>query len=217
MTASGRPWPALLLVGPTGAGKTPLGDEVERRGLGGRRAVHFDFGSALRAIASDAAAAAGLTEAEVAAVRASLGSGALFEDKDLPMIVRVVERFIERAGLGPEDRLVLNGLPRHEGQAEGLAGILAVERIVLLDADAAVVHDRLRRDPGGDRAGRTDDTVEAVRRRLEAYRNRTRPLLEYYQRRGVPVLAIPVTAAMTAAEMYARLAAEIAPNEGERP
>jgi len=217
MSVPAGPWPALLLIGPTGSGKTPLGDEIERRGLGGRRAIHFDFGAALRAVASDAAAAAGLTEAEVAAVRASLDSGALFEDGDLPLISRIVDRFVKKARPGPGALLVLNGLPRHEAQAEGLAGIFAVERIVLLEADAAVIRERLRLDPGGDRAGRTDDTVEAVRRRLEAYRNRTRPLLEDYRRRGVPVLAIPVTAAMTAAEMCARLAAEIGTNEGERP
>ncbi|MCX7427258.1 MAG: hypothetical protein NTW96_16720 [Planctomycetia bacterium] len=41
---------AMLLLGPTGSGKTPLGDLLERRGLGGRRCVHFDFGAHLRRI-----------------------------------------------------------------------------------------------------------------------------------------------------------------------
>jgi adenylate kinase len=197
-----RPWPSLLLIGPTGSGKTPLGAEIERRGWGGRRCVHFDFGAALRAVAAGPAAGEGLTETETADVRASLATGALFEDRDLPMIVRLVERFADRAALGPADLIVLNGLPRHPGQAEGLAGLLAVERIVLLEADAEVIRTRLRLDPGGDRAGRVDDTAEAVERRLADYRSRTLPLLDHYRRRGVPVTAIRVTSAMTASRMY---------------
>jgi hypothetical protein len=35
---------AILPLGPTGSGKTPLGDYLEERGLFGRRCVHFDFG-----------------------------------------------------------------------------------------------------------------------------------------------------------------------------
>lgn len=214
---SSPPWKAILLMGPTGSGKTPLGDELEMRGLGGRRCHHFDFGANLRAIASGPDAAGGLTEAEIAAVRASLATGALFEDRDLPMIVRIVERSVGRAGIGPEDMIVLNGLPRHEGQAEGLAGILAVERIVLLKADAEVIRDRLGLDPGGDRAGRADDTVDAVRKRLGDYRERTLPLLEHYRRGGVPVVTIRVTAAMSAAEMYDVLSAMMNEENGGRP
>jgi adenylate kinase len=204
-------------MGPTGSGKTPLGDEIGRRGLGGRLCIHFDFGAILRALASGLDAAGGLTEAEVGAVRVSLATGALFEDRDLPMIARIVERFAERTRLGPETWLVLNGLPRHKGQAEGLAGILVVERIVLLEADAEVIRDRLRLDPGGDRAGRADDTLEAVRKRLGDYRERTLPLLEHYRRRGVPVVTIRVTAAMSATEMYDVLSAMMNEENGGRP
>jgi adenylate kinase family enzyme len=41
---------AMLLLGPTGSGKTPLGRQIERRGLGGQMFVHFDFGENLRRI-----------------------------------------------------------------------------------------------------------------------------------------------------------------------
>ena len=39
---------AILLLGPTGSGKSPLGDELEANGLNGRRCLHFDFGRRLR-------------------------------------------------------------------------------------------------------------------------------------------------------------------------
>jgi adenylate kinase len=196
------PWPSILLVGPTGSGKSPLGDEMERRGFRGRPCVHFDFGANLRAAAGDRAGEYGLTPGERAAVRASLETSALFEDRDMPMIVGILTRFTEMRGLVSGARIVLNGLPRHRRQAEALTGIVAVEEVVSLEADTAVILERISRDPGQDRSGRTDDDAEAVARRLATFRDRTAPLLDFYGERGVPVRCIAVTAVMTAADMY---------------
>jgi len=204
------PWPALLLVGPTGSGKTPLGDELERRGFRGRRCVHFDFGARLRVLAERTDGESVLTSRETAAVRDSLATGALFEDRDLPMIVKILRRFAAERLASSGGILVLNGLPRHRAQAEALAAFVAVELVVSLEADASVIRERLRLDPGRDRAGRTDDSLEAVSRRLDIFLERTAPLLEYYRRQGVPVRAIGVGASTTAAEM-SRVLAEGAP------
>jgi len=197
-----RPWPALILLGPTGSGKTPLGDEIARRGLHGRGCCHFDFGANLRASASGAAGEAGLSAREIGAVRASLATGALFEDRDIPMIVKILSGFVETRCSAPGALLVLNGLPRHRRQAEGLAGVLDVERVVQLDAGASVIRERIRLDPGGDRACRTDDALEEVEKRLSDYRERTLPLIDLYRAGGVPVLVIPITGTMGAPEMY---------------
>ncbi len=189
-------------MGPTGSGKTPLGDEIERRGLRGRPCFHFDFGANLRAAAADRTGEWGLAARELEAVRASLASGALFEDRDMPMIVKILGRFAETRRLTPGAFLVLNGLPRHRRQAEALASFVAVERVVSLDAEAVVIRDRIRLDTGRDRAGRGDDALEAVSRRLAIFKERTLPLIDFYRQSGVPVVAIAVTAGMTAVEMY---------------
>ena len=195
-------WPSVLLAGPTGSGKTPLGDEMERRGLRGRRCLHFDFGANLRAAAAGKAGEYELTAAELKVIRASLASGALFEDRDTLMIVKILRRFAEMRGLTPDSVLVLNGLPRHRSQAEAIAAVVAVERVISLEADAAVIRERILLDPGLDRAGRGDDDLKAVIGRLETFQKRTAPLLDFYRERGVPVSVIRVTARMTAAEMY---------------
>jgi adenylate kinase family enzyme len=206
-TTSG-PWPSLLLLGPTGSGKTPLGEEMERRGLEGRPCLHFDFGANLRRLAAGPDQIGLLKAADLARIRFSLATGALFGDRDMPMIVGIFRSFVEARGLRPGTLLVLNGLPRHVGQAQGLAGTVSVERIVLLEAEAPVILERIRIDPGGDRSGRPDDSLDAVRKRLADYRERTRPLLDFYGAQGVPVLKIGVTAAMAASEMYGILAGE---------
>ena len=199
----GAPWPSILLVGPTGSGKTPLGRELERRGWRGRPCVHFDFGENLRAeAASPAASPFGLTVDERAAVRRSLATGALFEDGDLPLVLKVLAGFAAARDVGRTGALlVLNGLPRHAGQAAALEGLVRVGIVISLEASAEVVRERLRLDPGGDRSGRADDSPEAVRRRLADYRARTAPLVEHYRSRGARVVAVEVTADMTAAEM----------------
>jgi adenylate kinase family enzyme len=201
------PWPAWLLVGPTGSGKSPLGDEIERRGLGGRRCVHFDFGAVLRSIAAGPGVRPGLGEAEVEAIRASLASGALFEDRDLAMIVKIVEGFVAARSLGPGDLLVLNGLPRHVRQAERLEGLFDVELVVELEADAAVVRERMRLDPDGERTGRLDGSAAAVDRRVAEYFERTRPLLAHYRERGVRLVSLPVSASTRAGDLYRAVAA----------
>lgn len=197
-----RPWPSLLILGPTGSGKTPLGGEIEGRGLSGGRCVHFDFGANLRSLAAAPDAPEWLSSAEIARIRESLATGALFEDRDMPMIFKIVDRFAGEREIGPGSLLVLNGLPRHEDQARALAARLTVESVVQLEASAAVVLERLRLDPGADRAARADDSLEAVERRLADYHARTLPLVAFYRDLGAPIRVIPVTATMTAAEMY---------------
>jgi len=195
-------WASILLVGPTGSGKTPLGDELERRGFLGRRCLHFDFGANLRAAAAGRVDDHRLTESELETIRRSLTTGALFEADDMPMIVKILTGFAASRRLDPASLLVLNGLPRHRDQAQSLYSVVAVERVISLEADAAVIAERIRRDPGLDRAARTDDDLGAVARRLAVFHERTAPLLDFYRGRSVPVTSVRVSASMAAAAIY---------------
>jgi len=209
-----RPWPALLLVGPTGSGKTPLGEELERRGIQGRPCIHFDFGANLRAAAAGRADDCRLEEHELETIRRSLATGALFGAKDLPLILEILACFAEMRRPEPGTLIVLNGLPRHRDQAESLASVVAVERVVSLEAGTEVILERIRRDPGRDRSGREDDDEDAIIRRLAGFREKTAPLVDFYRARGVPVTILAVTASMTAGAMCEELERLLRPAQG---
>ncbi|WP_456431470.1 nucleoside monophosphate kinase [Thermosulfuriphilus sp.] len=171
---------ALLLLGPTGAGKSPLGDLLAQRGLGGRACHHFDFGEQLRQIASGGQ---GFSPKERAFVQEVLFEGRLLEDKDWPLAAKILATFLKMVGFGPRDLLVLNGLPRHRGQAEAMEALVKVRTICLLEADFEVVKVRISNNVGGDRHGRCDDQEALVRRKYQTYLSRTRPLVDYYNGR----------------------------------
>jgi len=199
---------AILLAGPTGSGKTPLGDLLEREGLGGRRCRHFDFGARLRDAASSKAPP-GFAPHDIEVIRSSLTTGALFEDAEFPIAVKMFRLFAASDEARSGGLIVLNGFPRHLGQARALEGDVAVEAVILLEAPAEVVVDRIRRDTEGDRGGRADDSPAEIVRKLERFRERTLPLLDYYASRGAKIARVPVTASSTAADHLAVLLKQI--------
>ena len=195
---------AILLLGPTGSGKTPLGELIEAEGLGGRKCFHFDFGSRLRRYAETPTGA--LTPAELAVVVEALRSGALLTDEQFPIAGKLVAAFIGDNNIDSNDFIIMNGLPRHAGQAAALEGTVSIIAVVVLDCAAETVMARIRSDAGGDRGGRIDDTTEALARRLETFAEKTLPLTEYYERRGVPVIHVAVGPCDSAAETRDALA-----------
>ncbi len=196
---------ALLLIGPTGSGKTPLGEALEFGGWNGRRCRHFDFGARLREAEADAGAVPALSEGEREVVRAVLRDGVLLEDGRFSIARKILEKFIERIQTEPGDLLVLNGLPRHVGQARDIESIAAVVGLVVLTASPQTIRERIARDTAGDRAGRGDDTPEDIGRKLSLYEERTRPLVDYYAAKGIPVIRLEVGPRTSAAGLLEAL------------
>lgn len=199
-------WKAVLLLGPTGSGKTPLGEALGKEGLSGSRCLHFDFGEALRASVDPESTV--LTPAERAMVHESLRTGALLENKHFSIAEKLLEGRLSERNSTPDTIVVLNGLPRHSGQAEAMDRVVDMLAVVSLECAPATVWERIRADSGGDRGGRVDDTREEVRRRIELFRERTAPLLSYYRGLRVPLLSLDVGIKTTAHEMRQHLEAE---------
>ena len=171
---------AVLLLGATGVGKSPLGDHLEGAGWQGRRCHHFDFGAHLRGVHAGRLRPDALSDADVAVVHRALETGALLEDDEFPIAASLLRDFLARRAVGARDLVVLNGLPRHGGQARDVEEIVSIVAVFHLDAEPDTLLERIRRNTGGDRGARADDDEAAVLRRLERFRARTLALQERY-------------------------------------
>lgn len=112
-------------------------------------------------------------------VESIMSRGALVDDATMAEVVR--ERLARDDARGG---YLLDGYPRTLAQAGTLGRILeesgqVLDAVVLIDVPEDVLVERaLARQ-------RADDTEEVVRRRLEIYREKTEPLIEYYKGLGL--------------------------------
>lgn len=200
---------AILILGPTGSGKTPLGEALEANGIQNRNCRHFDFGNRLRQYA--AAPSGILSEAETAVVRTSLATGALLEDQHFGIAEKLLREFIAARVNPATDLIIMNGLPRHTGQAAALKDLILMRAVVVLDCSPEVIFERINRDTGGDRRGRTDDEITQIRQRLQIFNERTLPLLDHYRNNGqTRLIRLPVGVETSAEDALSALTKKLA-------
>lgn len=162
----------ILFLGPPGAGKGTQA-EMLARALG---VPHISTGAMLR----DAVAEGSELGRKVEAVMAS---GALVSDD---LVLALVEDRLSRddAACG----YLLDGYPRNAAQAEALAatvGERGIEVTILLEVGVDELVSRLLSRAADQ--GRSDDTEDVIRHRLEVYERETSPLIEHYGETVVPV------------------------------
>jgi adenylate kinase len=196
------PVDAILLLGPTGVGKSPLGDVIAQRGIFGRRCQHLDFGSELRDAVSCADRSTSYTKKELDFIHGVLERGLLLENEHFPLAKKIISLYLNRVGFSEHDVLVLNGIPRHPGQAQDIATIAVIHAVVVLDCSSNDIMRRIRDNIGGDRTERIDDSKELIEKKLKIFRERTTPLIEHYTQRGCALYRINVSRDMTPTETY---------------
>jgi adenylate kinase family enzyme len=192
----------VLLLGPSGVGKSPLGDLLEARGLGERRCVHFDFGAQLRRLVAENRPDRWVSSDEIEFLRGVLESGALLEEGQLPLAERILQSRLAQWSVDRSTLVILNGLPRHAGQTVVIESVLKVVGVIVLTCDEETILRRIEHDVGGDRAGRDDDGLEQVRSRYRLYEQRIAPLVDHYDCDSVRILRVVVRADMSPEEVY---------------
>jgi adenylate kinase len=164
----------ILLLGPQGAGKGTQGRLISSEyGI-----PHIATGDILRS-----AIAAGTPLGRD--VQPLYDAGRLVPDEIMIELIR--DRLAED---DTREGFVLDGFPRTAVQAEALDAMLAeIERpltvVFEFQLPEEVAVERLLRRAHEE--GRVDDTPEAIRMRLNLYRELTEPLIEHYRARGNPV------------------------------
>lgn len=155
----------LLFVGPPGAGKGTQAERVaDKLGI-----AHVSTGDMFRAL--DETTEIGRRVKEIMESGGYVSDGIVIE-----MLQERITRDDARAGY------ILDGFPRTVPQAEALDELLGVDgldAVVLFEVDTDEVVTRML-----DR-GRTDDTEETIRTRLQVYEEQTKPLIGRYDARGL--------------------------------
>jgi len=172
VTSSTTPTTArrLLIVGPPGAGK-------------GTQAVRLAEELSIPAISTGdifRANVSGETELGVLA-KSYMDKGEYVPDSVTNDMVR--SRLAEADA---QDGFLLDGYPRTLDQVEALDGMLAefgtaLDAVLLLVVESEEVISRLVER--GKAQGRSDDTEETIRHRLDVYAEQTAPLIDVYEKR----------------------------------
>jgi adenylate kinase len=167
----------LILLGPPGAGKgTQAQRLVDTHGI-----VQLSTGDMLRT-AVNAGTPVGLRAKDI------MARGELVPDE---IVVAIVSDRIDQ----PDARngFILDGFPRTVPQAEALDRMLKdkglkLDAVIELKVDPGILLQRIEKriadtkSQGG--AIRADDNPEVLRKRLDAYRVQTSPLINYYEKKG---------------------------------
>jgi adenylate kinase len=163
-----------LLLAPPGAGKGTQGERLAEI----YDVPHLATGDLLRQHVAE-----GTPLGQEA--KAYMDRGELVPDR---LVVKLVEDRLTSGGRLPG--FVLDGFPRSLPQARtsydwAKANGTTFHAVIYLEVDEEELVRRLL--DRGKQSGRSDDTEETIRRRLAVYEKETRPLLDFYEGRGILV------------------------------
>lgn len=164
----------LILFGPPGAGKGTQAQRIQKK-YGARQ---LSTGDMLR---SECESGSDLGQM----LKSILDAGQLVPDE---VMVKLVAYAIEDDACA--EGFILDGFPRTLGQAEALDDMLhdigrAIDHAIILEVDDGILLDRIKNRAAQTGGARSDDNAETLKKRLEVYHKQTKPVLPYYEKKGI--------------------------------
>lgn len=172
----------LVLVGIQGAGKSTQGNMLSEK----LNIPYLSSGHIFREMAKEKTPL-GRT------LKETLNSGALVPDK---LTLEIINEYLKKPDYA--NGYILDGFPRTVPQAEVFNG--SVEKVIFIDVSDREALWRI----SGRVSDREDETLSAIRKRIELFHQFTEPILEYYRERG---MLIQVDGEKTVEEVYAQIEA----------
>ncbi len=148
----------LILVGIQGAGKSTQGNMLSEK----LDIPYLSSGHIFRQMAK-----------ENRWIKEILASGQLVPDKT---VLKIIQDYLEKPQY--ENGYILDGFPRTVPQAKQFKN--GVERVIFLEVSDKEALWRI----SGRISDREDETLQAIRRRIELFHQETEPVIDYYRKTG---------------------------------
>jgi len=157
----------IIIFGPPGAGKGTQAEIIAKN----KKLNHLSSGELSRQMINDKV----LGEK----IKKYLDSGNLIPN---PIIINIVEKYIQENK--QKNGFIFDGYPRNIGQAHALDKLAkehntTIDLVINLQLSESEALKRIMLR--GQSSGRSDDNLEITKKRLKIYRERTKPILDYYQ------------------------------------
>lgn len=160
----------IIIFGPPGAGKGTQAEIIAKT----KKLSHLSSGELSRQMINDKLVGE--------KIKKYLDAGDLIPNS---IIINLVEKYIKENI--QKNGFIFDGYPRNLGQAKALDKLVKKYQTKIdlvinlkLNENEALKRILLR----GKNSGRSDDNLEITKKRLKIYRERTEPILEYYQKQN---------------------------------
>ncbi|MBW7955598.1 nucleoside monophosphate kinase [Patescibacteria group bacterium] len=152
----------LVLIGIQGAGKSTQGNMLSEK----LNIPYLSSGHIFREMSKDKSPLGRM-------LKETLNAGMLIPDK---LTLEIITEYLKR----PEyvNGFILDGFPRTVPQAEAFEG--NVDKVIFIDVSDREALWRI----SGRVSDRQDETLHAIRKRIELFHEHTEPVIEYYRDRG---------------------------------